>query len=105
MLRCPGSHIHGTVGDGRPYPDLVWEPEQKQAFRHGARFGKRSADIIKSQKTVVEGYYTINAAYNLAQKLRVDMPITEELYRIVYEDKDIPASLKDIIKREFKTED
>jgi glycerol-3-phosphate dehydrogenase (NAD(P)+) len=67
--------------------------------------GRRSADIIKSQKTVVEGYYTINAAYNLAQKLRVDMPITEELYHIVYEDKDIPASLKDIIKREFKTED
>ncbi len=67
--------------------------------------GKRSADIIASQKTVVEGYYTINAAYNLAKKLGVDMPITEELYRIVYENKDITASLKDIIKREFKSED
>lgn len=67
--------------------------------------GKRSADIIASQKTVVEGYYTINAAYNLARKLGVEMPITEELYRISYEDKDITSSLKDIIKREFKTED
>mgnify|MGYP000966091635 FL=1 len=67
--------------------------------------GRRSSDIIASQKTVVEGYYTINAAYNLAQKLRVDMPITEELYRIVYENKDIESSLRDIIKREFKTED
>ncbi len=67
--------------------------------------GKKSADIIKSRKTVVEGYYTINAAYNLARKLGVEMPITEELYHIVYEGKDIPASLKDIIKREFKTED
>lgn len=67
--------------------------------------GKGSADIIASQKTVVEGYYTINAAHNLAQKLGVEMPITEELYRIAYEDKDITASLRDIIKREFKTED
>lgn len=67
--------------------------------------GRRSSDIIASQKTVVEGYYTINAAYNLAQKLHVDMPITEELYRIVYENKDIESSLRDIIKREFKTED
>lgn len=67
--------------------------------------GRRSADIIASQKTVVEGYYTINAAYNLAQKLGVDMPITDELYRIAYENKDIESSLRDIIKREFKTED
>ncbi|OPY03152.1 MAG: Glycerol-3-phosphate dehydrogenase (NAD(P)+) [Syntrophorhabdus sp. PtaB.Bin047] len=67
--------------------------------------GRSSADIIASQKTVVEGYYTINAAYNLAARLGVSMPITEELYHIVYEGKDITASLKDIITREFKKED
>ena len=67
--------------------------------------GRKSTDVIASQKTVVEGYYTINAVYNLAQKLGVEMPITEELYRIAYEGKDITASLQDIIKREFKKED
>jgi len=67
--------------------------------------GRKSADIINSQKTVVEGYYTINAVYNLAKKMDVDMPITEELYRIAYEDKDIMSSLQDLIKREFKEED
>jgi glycerol-3-phosphate dehydrogenase (NAD(P)+) len=67
--------------------------------------GRRSADIIASQKTVVEGYYTINAVYNLALKLGVEMPITEELYHIAYEGKDITASLQDIITREFKKED
>ncbi len=67
--------------------------------------GRSSEDIIASQKTVVEGYYTINAAHNLAARLGVPMPITEELYHIVYEAKDIAASLKDIITREFKKED
>ena len=67
--------------------------------------GKKPYDIINSQKTVVEGYYTINAVYDLARKLGVDMPITEELYRIAYEDKDIMASLRDLITREFKEED
>jgi glycerol-3-phosphate dehydrogenase len=33
------------------------------------------------------------------------MPITEELYKILYEGKDIKTSLQDIIKREFKEED
>jgi glycerol-3-phosphate dehydrogenase (NAD(P)+) len=67
--------------------------------------GRGSADVIASQKTVVEGYYTINAAHHLAARLGVPMPITEELYHIVYEGKDITVSLKDIIKREFKKED
>jgi glycerol-3-phosphate dehydrogenase (NAD(P)+) len=53
----------------------------------------------------VEGYYTINASYTLSKKLKVDMPITEELYRIVFENKDLHASLADITSRGFKGEE
>lgn len=67
--------------------------------------GKNAADIIKCQKSVVEGYYTVNAAYNLSKRLGIDMPITEELYKIIYERKNIQASLQDIISREYKEED
>jgi glycerol-3-phosphate dehydrogenase (NAD(P)+) len=67
--------------------------------------GKKAQDIINSQKNVVEGYYTIDAAYNLSKKLNIDMPITEELFKVVYEGKDIKTSLQDIITREFKEED
>jgi glycerol-3-phosphate dehydrogenase len=35
----------------------------------------------------------------------VDMPITEELYRIVFEGKDLRDSLVDITSRGFKDED
>ncbi|HEX2967419.1 MAG TPA: NAD(P)H-dependent glycerol-3-phosphate dehydrogenase [Syntrophorhabdaceae bacterium] len=66
--------------------------------------GKTPADLIKSQKMVVEGYYSIDAAYNLSRRLGVSMPITEELYKIVYEGKEIRASFQDIIRREFKKE-
>lgn len=67
--------------------------------------GKGASDIIEHQKSVVEGYYTVNAAYSLSKKLDIDMPITEELYRIIYEGKDIQASLQDIISRDYKEED
>jgi glycerol-3-phosphate dehydrogenase (NAD(P)+) len=67
--------------------------------------GKKARDIIDSQKNVVEGYYTIDAAHNLSKKLGIDMPITEELFKILYEGKDIKTSLQDIIQREFKEED
>jgi glycerol-3-phosphate dehydrogenase (NAD(P)+) len=67
--------------------------------------GKNAGEIINSQKNVVEGYYTIDAVHNLSKKLGIDMPITEELFKILYEGKDIKTSLQDIIKREFKEED
>lgn len=67
--------------------------------------GKKARDIIDGQKNVVEGYYTIDAAHNLSKKLGIDMPITEELFKILYEGKDIKTSLQDIITREFKEED
>jgi glycerol-3-phosphate dehydrogenase (NAD(P)+) len=65
---------------------------------------RRPEQILESQKTVVEGYYTTDAAYSLAKSLSVEMPITEELYRVIYEGKDIITSIGDIQKREIKEE-
>lgn len=65
---------------------------------------RKPEQILATQKTVVEGYYTTDAAYNLAKSLAVEMPITEELYSIIYGGKDIITSIGDIQKREVKEE-
>jgi glycerol-3-phosphate dehydrogenase (NAD(P)+) len=67
--------------------------------------GEKAAEIVSGQKAVVEGYYTIDAAYRLSKERNVEMPITEELYRIVYQDKDIRTSLEDITARVYKEEE
>jgi glycerol-3-phosphate dehydrogenase (NAD(P)+) len=67
--------------------------------------GIKAQDIIDSRKNVVEGYYAIDAAHHLSKKVGIEMPITEELYRIIYEGKNLKTSLQDIIRREFKEED
>ncbi len=67
--------------------------------------GRSAVELIHSQKAVVEGYYTIDAAYQFSRRLGVEMPITEELYRVVYEGKDIVSSFEDIRHREIKEED
>ncbi len=67
--------------------------------------GRKAADLLKAQKNVVEGYYTIGAVHDLAGRLQVEMPITEELFKIVYEEKEIRASMQDIIRRGLKEED
>lgn len=67
--------------------------------------GRKADELLRSRKTVVEGYYTIEAAQRLSKKHGVEMPITAELYRILYEGKDVKASLEDITGREFKEEE
>jgi glycerol-3-phosphate dehydrogenase (NAD(P)+) len=67
--------------------------------------GGRPEDIINAQNTVVEGYYTIKAAYKISKMLKIEMPITEELHKIVFEGKLLLTSLKDIKSRAFKEED
>lgn len=77
---------------------------RNRAFGIELSKGRKADEIIESQRQVVEGYYTINASYILSKKLMVDMPITEELYRIVFEGKDLRNSLADITSRSFKDE-
>ena len=67
--------------------------------------GRDPREVIASQKRVVEGFYTIEAAYRFSKTLHVDMPVTEELYRIVYGGKDVRTSFDDIIRRDTKEED
>ncbi len=67
--------------------------------------GKSAIEIIGGQKAVVEGYYTVDAAYRLSKELAIEMPITEELHHIVYENKGVRASLEDITARVYKEEE
>ena len=47
--------------------------------------GRSLDEITSSMNGVAEGVSTAIAAYNLAQQLGVEMPITEKIYRILYQ--------------------
>jgi glycerol-3-phosphate dehydrogenase (NAD(P)+) len=42
-------------------------------------------EITGSMSGVAEGVTTTLVAYNLAQQLKLEMPITEKIYRVLYE--------------------
>ena len=66
--------------------------------------GQKLHDIINEMKAVAEGVKTTKALYNLSQKLKVDLPITEQVYNILYEDKDPALAVKDLMSRDLKDE-
>jgi len=78
---------------------------RNRAFGVELARGRSPEEIISTQNVVVEGYFAIKAAYMLSRNMEVDMPITEELFRIVYERKNIFDSIKDIKARGLKEED
>src|SRR5690606_41775541 len=47
--------------------------------------GKTVAEVVAALDSTVEGIPTTRAAYALAQKHGVEMPITAEVYRALYE--------------------
>ena len=72
----------------------------------GVRLGKgeKLDDILKGAKTVAEGVKTAQAARELARKNNIEMPIVEEMYKILYEGKDPRQATKDLMGRTLKGE-
>jgi len=67
--------------------------------------GKQLSAILEEMEMVAEGVKTTKSVYDLAQRLAVDMPILEQVYLILYQNKDCSAAVMDLLTREMKTED
>ncbi|MCX5686578.1 MAG: NAD(P)-dependent glycerol-3-phosphate dehydrogenase [Candidatus Omnitrophica bacterium] len=66
--------------------------------------GKKLADILKETDMVVEGVATARSAYDLSKKYGVEMPITEEIFKVLYENKDPKKAVRDLMIRAPKAE-
>ncbi len=66
--------------------------------------GERLEDILKGMKMVAEGVKTCEALYLLGTKKDVEMPITEQVYRILYEEKDPKRAVEELMLRDLKSE-
>ncbi len=66
--------------------------------------GRTLADILATLGHVAEGVKTTKSAFDLSAKLGVDMPITTEVYRILYEDKPPHKAVVDLMTRALSRE-
>lgn len=60
--------------------------------------------ILAEMGMVVEGVSTAKAAYELAQERQIDMPITEAIYKVVYQNAEVKYVILDLMNREGKAE-
>jgi glycerol-3-phosphate dehydrogenase (NAD(P)+) len=78
---------------------------RNRAFGERIGKGEKPADIAASMVMVAEGYPTARAAYRLAREHNVTTPIIDEVYAMLFEDKNVRSSVTDLMSRDLKAED
>jgi glycerol-3-phosphate dehydrogenase (NAD(P)+) len=66
--------------------------------------GRTLADILEELGEVAEGVITAKSAHQLGHSLGVEMPITGEVYAMLYEDKPVKLAVRDLMGRQRRAE-
>ncbi len=66
--------------------------------------GKTLAQALDEMTMVAEGVKTTKSCYNLARQLGVEMPILEQTYQVLYQDKDTREAVRELLSRNLKKE-
>jgi len=66
--------------------------------------GMKLKEILNQMRSVAEGVPTAESAYALSLKYSIEMPIVEQVYRVLNEDKDPALAVKDLMERSLKSE-
>uniref|UniRef100_A0A832G8N4 Glycerol-3-phosphate dehydrogenase [NAD(P)+] n=1 Tax=Ignavibacterium album TaxID=591197 RepID=A0A832G8N4_9BACT len=66
--------------------------------------GKKLKEVLKSMEMVAEGVETTKSVNQLAARYKVETPIANEVYQILFEDKDPIKATTDLMTRDMKFE-
>jgi glycerol-3-phosphate dehydrogenase (NAD(P)+) len=66
--------------------------------------GMKLKDILEQTVSVVEGVETAESAFELSKKYNIEMPIVEQVSKIIYEGKDPVLAVSDLMSRSLKSE-
>ncbi|MEO8209453.1 MAG: NAD(P)H-dependent glycerol-3-phosphate dehydrogenase [bacterium] len=66
--------------------------------------GKKLKTILNEMKMVAEGVATTKAAFELSKKLNIELPITHQVYNILFKDKDPHKATEILMKRNLREE-
>lgn len=72
----------------------------------GEKLGKGISikQITSKMDMVAEGVETVKAVYRLGQKYRISLPITNEVFQIIYKNKNPKRAVNDLMNRRVKSE-
>ncbi|MDD4295296.1 MAG: NAD(P)-dependent glycerol-3-phosphate dehydrogenase [Candidatus Omnitrophica bacterium] len=72
----------------------------------GEKLGKgaKLKDLLSETSSIAEGIYTVKAARKIAKKLGIELPITEQIYKLLYSQKPARQAVASLMGRPLKAE-
>lgn len=67
--------------------------------------GMNVEEVVASTPSVIEGIPTTRSVFQLARRHGVEMPITEAVHAVLFEGKEVIATLSELMTRKLKSED
>jgi glycerol-3-phosphate dehydrogenase (NAD(P)+) len=96
--------FHGLSGAG----DLIVTCYSERSRNHtvGKRLGRGESlmQISQSMKMVAEGIPTARSAFECARQLKIETPIIDQVYAVLYQQKKPTGALEEVLSREQKAE-
>ena len=66
--------------------------------------GKSLQEITGSTRMIAEGVRNTRSLHSLAKRLNVEMPIVEQMYKVLYAGKKPAEAVQDLMNRSLKAE-
>jgi glycerol-3-phosphate dehydrogenase (NAD(P)+) len=96
--------FYGLAGLGDLVTTCVNAGSRNRTVGEAIGQGKNISQVLKSMAMVAEGVTTAKAVYRLAKKLKIKMPISEEVYNIIYKGKRVEAAVEFLMARGVTSE-
>jgi glycerol-3-phosphate dehydrogenase (NAD(P)+) len=91
--------LAGLAGVGDLILTCTGDLSRNRAVGMGLGQGKKLAEVLAGMTEVAEGVRTTKSAYELSNKMGVEMPITQVVYQVLYEDRPAQDAVVDLMGR------
>ena len=91
--------LAGLAGMGDLILTCTGDQSRNRTVGMGLGQGKKLTEVLAAMTQVAEGVKTTKSAYDLSRKLGVEMPITEVMYQVLYEDRPAAEAVRDLMGR------
>lgn len=96
--------FQGLAGLGDLITTCVSPHGRNRRFGELLGKGQTREQILQTMPQVAEGVWTAASVHDLAEKKNLDLPISLEVYRILYESKSPTKALDDLMARDARSE-
>ncbi len=78
---------------------------RNRSFGEAIGKGEDPQELLERSTKAIEGAFTVKAVVEMAKRFNIEMPISKEVYNVVFNSKSAKKALFDLMQRPLKSED